>query len=52
MKLYNINPMQAVQRAVCAGIAIGSDYDCVNPIAPGVNQRLIIGNLDDIDTIT
>ena len=52
MKIANLNPLQAIQRAACAGIGIGAEYDCVNPIAPGVNQRLIIGNLDDIDTIT
>ena len=38
--------------AICAGITIGASYDCENPIQAGVNQRLIIGNLDDIDVIT
>lgn len=41
-----------VQFANCAGIGEGADYDCDNPLAPGVNQRLILFNLADIDTIT
>lgn len=36
----------------CLGITIGSDYSCADPIAPGVNQRLLVGNLDDISVIT
>jgi hypothetical protein len=38
--------------ANCDGITIGSIYDCANPIAPGVNNRLLLGNLDDIEAIT
>ena len=38
--------------ANCSGITQGSTYDCVNPIQPGVNQRLILGNWDDIASIT
>ncbi len=52
MKLYNLNALDALQRASCAGLTISASYDCENPIAPGVNQRLILGNLDDINTIT
>jgi hypothetical protein len=52
MKLYNLNALAALQRAACSGITQGAEYNCENPIAPGVNQRLIIGNLDDIDVIT
>ena len=37
---------------VCGGITIDALYDCDNPIVPGVDQRLILGNLGDIDTIT
>ena len=36
----------------CGGISIGADYDCESPIVPGVNQRLILGNLDDILSVT
>lgn len=36
----------------CQGITIGSNYDCNNPLRSGVNERLLIGNLDDIATIT
>ena len=38
--------------ANCDGLTIGSIYDCDNPIAPGVNNRLLLGNLDDISAIT
>lgn len=37
--------------ANCDGLTIGSIYDCDNPIAPGVNNRLLLGNLDDISAI-
>ena len=47
-----LDPVRAIQRVSCAGIISGAVYDCENPIAPGVNQRLILGNLDDIDVIT
>lgn len=50
IKLFN--PLEMIQRVSCAGIVQGAVYDCENPIAPGVNQRLILGNLDDIDVIT
>ena len=36
----------------CAGITVGSLYDCDNPLVPFVRQRLLIGNLEDIATIT
>ena len=42
-------PIWDIQRAICAGISLSSDYDCENPIQAGVDQRLILGNLDDID---
>jgi hypothetical protein len=38
--------------ASCAGITLGAIYDCDNPIKPGVKQRLLVGNLDDIALIT
>ena len=38
--------------SACGGITIGSSYDCANPIAAGVNQRLLLINLDDIDAVT
>lgn len=38
--------------AVCDGITIGATYDCDNPITPGVNNRLLMGNTDDIDDVT
>lgn len=38
--------------ANCEGITIGADYDCANPLKSGVNERLLVGNLDDIATIT
>lgn len=41
----------ALVASACGGIDSGTDYDCDNPIVPGVNQRLILGNLDDIESI-
>ena len=38
--------------ATCAGITVGAIYDCDNPLVPFVRQRLLIGNLEDIATIT
>lgn len=38
--------------ASCAVITIGATYDCVNPIVPGVNTRLILINKDEISVIT
>ncbi len=35
----------------CGGITIGSAYDCDDPIQSGVNQRLILMNLEDIDSV-
>ncbi len=49
MKLYPIN---AIQRAHCQGISIGADYFCENPLKAKVNERLLVGNLDDISVIT
>ena len=46
------NSLEMIQRANCAGITVGADYDCENPIAAGVNTRLIIGNLDDIASVS
>jgi len=45
-------PIDKIQRAVCAGITIGADYDCQNPLKASVNERLLVGNLDDIASIT
>jgi len=36
----------------CGGISIGAGYDCNNPITPGVNQRLLLINKDDIIGVT
>jgi len=36
----------------CLGITIGSDYDCLNPLTPGVDNTLILMNHEDIDIIT
>ena len=38
--------------AGCAGIIIGADYDCLDPLKAKVNERLLIGNLDDIASVT
>ena len=38
--------------ANCDGITIGAIYDCANPISPGVNNRLLLGNVDDIASVT
>ena len=38
--------------ANCSGITSGSIYDCANPIAPGVDQRLLLLNWADVDVIT
>ena len=48
----NFNQLQAIQRAACAGITVGSLADCVNPLKAGVAERLLVGNLSDILTIT
>ncbi len=48
----NFNQLLAIQRAACAGITVGSLADCVNPLKAGVAERLLIGNLADILTIT
>lgn len=36
----------------CGGITVGADYDCESPVVSGVNQRLLLGNLDDILAVT
>ena len=38
--------------ATCAGITVGAIYDCDNPLVPFVRQRLLIGNREDIASIT
>jgi len=38
--------------ATCSGITVGSTFDCDNPLVPFVRQRLLIGNLEDIASIT
>lgn len=35
----------------CKGITMGSIYDCENPLKASVAERLLIGNLDDIEDI-
>jgi hypothetical protein len=37
--------------SACDGIDGGADYDCENPLVPGVNQRLILGNSDDVESV-
>ena len=36
----------------CAGITVGAIYDCDDPLVPFVRQRLLLGNIADIETIT
>lgn len=36
----------------CAGITVGATHSCADPLQPGVRQRLLLGNLSDIATIT
>ena len=38
--------------ASCAGITVGAVYDCADPLVPFVRQRLLVGNLEDIETVT
>jgi len=38
--------------AACVGITQGSFFDCDEPIKPGVSNRLLLGNLQDISVIT
>lgn len=38
--------------ANCVGITIGAEYDCLSPLKAKVNERLLVGNLDDILSIT
>ncbi len=47
--INKFSPIWAIQRAICAGISLNADYDCENPIQAGVDQRLILMNLEDID---
>lgn len=44
--------LDAKNSTVCGGITLGAAYDCDSPIVPGVNQKLILGNKDDILSIT
>ena len=48
MKALGFNPVATA----CGGISAGADYDCDSPVVPGVNQRLILGNLDDVESVT
>jgi len=36
----------------CSGITQGAVYSCTDPLKSGVNERLLVGNLDDIDFVT
>jgi hypothetical protein len=38
--------------ANCIGITIGAEYDCLSPLKAKVNERLLVGNLADIESIT
>ena len=38
--------------AVCDGITIGSTFDCDEPVTPGVDNRLLLGNKQDISVVT
>jgi len=48
LRTLGFNPVASA----CGGISAGADYDCESPIVPGVNQRLLLGNLDDIKAVT
>ncbi len=47
-----MNLFQKYYSPDCAGITQGAVYDCDDPVQPGVSNRLILGNLKDIATIT
>jgi len=56
MKKISINLIESIKglqivASACGGITIGADYDCLTPLVPGVKQRLILFNLEDIDTV-
>jgi len=36
----------------CVGIALGAEFDCENPPQGGVRQRLLLGNLSDVESFT
>lgn len=36
----------------CNGITIGAEYDCTNPLKAKVAERILIGNLADIASVT
>lgn len=38
--------------AACDGITIGSTFDCADPVTPGVDTRLLLGNKKDISATT
>jgi hypothetical protein len=38
--------------SACGGIDLGADYDCLQPLVPGVKQRLLLFNLDDLSVVT
>lgn len=38
--------------AACDGITIGSTFDCADPVTPGVDTRLLLGNKKDISVTT
>ena len=38
--------------ANCTGITKGSEYDCVNPLKASVSERLLVGNLAVIETVS
>jgi len=38
--------------ANCTGIGIGADYDCKSPLKAKVSPRLLVGNLEDILSVT
>ena len=50
MRLYN--SLEAIQRAACVGITVGAIFDCDSPLKASVNERLLVGNLADILTVT
>jgi len=51
MRLYNLSPLEQIQRQNCAGISIGADYSCIDPLKAKVNERLLVGNVDDIASV-
>jgi len=50
--LLALAKMLEAKNSICGGITMGADYDCDNPLTPGVNQRLILIDRDNIEDVT